>query len=420
MQNIKLIILKLRWELIGFARKFGCHLKIALNIPAAFITGSVGKTTTCRMLAAILAENGLIVGLSTTQGVYIGKETLRVGDSANCRFASRLLIDKRSQAGVFELARGGLLAHGIFFNGCDAGAVLNVYDNHLGLGGIHTREDMAHLKSLVARSARKMAVINADDPLCLAMRSQIAASHICLVSMRADNPDVLNHMKAGGFAVFLKNEQEPVINFYKGNELIGAVAASEIPASYEGRFRPALFNAMFAMALAHGMGVDFSVIRKALNVFQSSEETNPGRMNFYEHLPFKLLVTWADGPQVLGELAHFIHGINISGNKYLMFCAMGNRPDQFIKDMGKSVAGFFTHYICSDHTDPRGRPSREAAGLLAEGLIENGINRDKITIASSHQNALDIALNMPLMNDLLVVCTFASDAAKREILLRGN
>jgi cyanophycin synthetase len=420
MHNIKVIILKLRWKLIRLARKFGCNLKISLNIPSAFVTGSVGKTTTCRMLAAILAENGKVVGLSTTQGVYIGKETIRVGDSANCRFTSRLLIDKRVQAGVFELARGGLLAHGIVFNGCDAGAVLNVYDNHLGLGGIHTREDMARLKSAVARSARKMAVINADDSLCLAMRSQVAASHTCLVSMYADNPIVLNHMKAEGFAAFLKNEKEPVINFYKGNELIGAIAALEIPASYEGRFRPALFNAMFAMALAYGMGVEFNIIQYALNVFQSNAETNPGRMNFHEHLPFKVLITWADGPQALEELTHYIDGINISGDKYLMFCTMGNRPDQFIKDMGKSVAGFFTHYICSDHTDLRGRPPREAAGLLAEGLIENGISRERITIASSHLNALEAALNMPLVNDLLVVCTFASDAAKREILLRGN
>ena len=110
MNNIRIIILKIRWRLIKLARKYGFNLKIALNIPSAFVTGSVGKTTTCRMLAAILAENGKVVGLSTTQGIYIGKETIRVGDSSNCRFASRLLIDKRVQAGVFELARGGLLA----------------------------------------------------------------------------------------------------------------------------------------------------------------------------------------------------------------------------------------------------------------------------------------------------------------------
>jgi len=417
-KNIRIIILKLRWKLIKLARKYGVHLKIALNIPSAFVTGSVGKTTTCRMLAAILAENRKVVGLSTTQGIYIGKETIRVGDSANCYFASRLLIDKRVQAGVFELARGGLLDQGIAFNGCDVGAVLNVYDNHLGLRGIHTREDMANVKSAVLKSARKMAVINADDPLCLAMRDQVVASNTCLVSRLSDNPVIIDHMKVKGFTAFLNNKKKPVINLYKGNELIGSLSATEIPASYEGVFRPALFNAMFAMALAYGMGVEFNIIRNALSVFQSNEETNPGRMNFYEHLPFKVLITWAGCAQALEELAHFIQGMDFLGKKYLMFCSMGDRPNRFIKDMGKSVAGFFTHYICSDHDDLRGRPPCEAAELLSEGLIENGVSREKITIASSHQNALEIALNKPSINDLLVVCTYAFDAARKEVLLR--
>jgi cyanophycin synthetase len=416
----RLIILKFRWRLIRLARKFGFNLKIALNIPSAFVTGSVGKTTTCRMLAAILAENGKVVGLSTTQGIYIGKETIRIGDSSNCQYASRLLIDKRVQAGVFELARGGLLTQGIVLNGCDVGSVLNVYDNHLGLGGIHTREDMANVKSAIAKSARNLAVLNADDPLCLAMRDQIVASNTCLVSMLADNPVIIDHMKAKGFTAFLDDRKEPIINLYKGNELIGAIPATEIPASYDGLFRPALFNAMFAMALAYGMGVEFNVTRKALSVFQSNEETNPGRMNFYEHLPFKILITWADGAQALDELAHFIQGMNFSGDKYLMFCSMGNRPNRYIEDMGKSVAGFFTHYICSDHDDLRGRPPREAAELLSAGLIENGVSRESITIASSHQNALKIALNKPSINDLLVICTFASDAARKKVLVRGN
>jgi cyanophycin synthetase len=279
---------------------------------------------------------------------------------------------------------------------------------------------MANLKSAVVRSARNLAVINADDPLCLAMRDQIVASNTCLVSMVADNPVIIDHMKAKGFTAFLNNKKEPVINLYKGNELIGTISATEIPASYDGLFRPALFNAMFAMALAYGMGVEFNVIRNALSVFQSNEETNPGRMNFYEHLPFKVLITWADGAQASEELAHFIQGMNFSGKKYLMFCAMGNRPTQYIKDMGKSVAGFFTHYICSDHDDLRGRPPCEAAGLLSEGLIENGVSRENITIASSHQDALEIALNKPSINDLLIICTYAFDAARREVLLRKN
>ena len=103
-----------------------------------------------------------------------------------------------------------------------------------------------------------------------------------------------------------------------------------------------------------------------------------------------------------------------------MFSSVGDRPNRFIKDMGRGVAGIFTHYICSDHTDLRGRPPCETAELLSEGLIENGVSRESITIASSHQNALEIALKMPSMNDLLIICTYAFDAARREVLLKQN
>jgi cyanophycin synthetase len=420
MKNIKNKILMYRTRLWKAAGKYGIDLRIVLNIPSAFVTGSVGKTTTCRMLASILAENGKVVGLSTTQGVYIGKELIRSGDSANCQFASRLLLDKRVQVVVFELARGGLTKQGVAFKGCDVGAVLNVYDNHLGLDGIHTREAMANVKSMVIKSARKMAVINADDPLCLAMRDQIVSANTCLVSMHSDNPLIWDNLKAKGFAAFLNHKKDPVIHFYKRDELIGVIAATEIPATYNGLFRPALSNAMFAMAMAYGMGVEFNVIRNALNVFQSNEETNPGRMNFYEHLPFKVLITWADGPQALAELANFIKSMSFSGDKYLMFCSVGNRSNQYIKDMGKSVAGIFTHYICSDHDHLRGRPPCEAAELLSEGLIEQGVSRDRITIASSHQNALEIALNKPSINDLLIICSYAFNTARREVLSKEN
>jgi len=419
-KNIRTKILRYRARRFKKAGQYGINLKIVLKIPSAFVTGSVGKTTTCRMLAAILADNGKVVGLSTTQGVYIGKEMVRSGDSSSCQYATALLTDKRVDVGVFELARGGIITDGIAFDGCDVGALLNVYDNHLGLNGVNTREEMALVKSVVLRSARKMAVINADDPLCLAMRPQIVARNTCLVSMHSDNASVIDHMQAGGFAAFLSSDINPAITLYKGSELIGALEATEIPAAYDGHFRPALFNAMFAMALAYGMGVEFRIIRKALCAFQSNEETNPGRMNFFEHLPYKVLITGADGPQSLKELALFIQSMNISGDKYLMFCSVGNRPDSYIKAMGKSVAGVFTHYVCSDHSKLRGRPPGASAGLLYEGLIEGGVDRKNITIASSHQDALDIALNAPSINDLLVISTFAYNDAKGLLLRKGK
>lgn len=408
----------LGWLLIKTARRRGFDYKIPVKIPCAFVTGSLGKTTTCRMLASILAADGKTVALSTTQGIYIGDELIRAGDSSNCTHAYRLLAEKRANAGVFEMARGGLIQQGLAFEGCDVAAALNVYDNHLGLGGIHTREQMAEVKSAVVKAARKMAVLNADDPLCLKMRGQITAPLTCLVSMRPDNPELKAHVRDGGFAVFLDDEKEPSIKMCRGNGLIGEIPVSEIPSCYNGHFRPAIHNAMFAAALAYGMGVRFHVIRDALGKYQSNAETNPGRMNFYEHLPFRVLVSCTDGPQAVSEILHFVRGMNISGNKYLIFCAAGNRPDSFIKDSGKAAAGIFDHYICCDYEDLRGRLPFETALLLREGLAQNGIEDGRITVASSHDEGLKTALNMPSENDLLVICSLSYNSVKKELLKR--
>jgi UDP-N-acetylmuramyl tripeptide synthase len=77
-------------------------------------------------------------------------------------------------------------ALGLGFDECDVGVVLNVTADHLGLGGIHTLEQLADVKGVVPAVARREghAVLNADDPLVLAMRDRTEAD-VVLFSTRA-------------------------------------------------------------------------------------------------------------------------------------------------------------------------------------------------------------------------------------------
>lgn len=394
---------KYRWKRISKARKRGIHLKIPLKIPSAFITGSIGKTTTCRMLAFILDFSGFKVVLSTSQGTFIGNKVVRAGDSSNCKYASKLLLNRSAQAAVFELARGGLLDQGVVFDKSNVAAILNVHDNHLGLGGINTREQMADLKSLVVKSATEMAVLNADDPLCLKMHPDLHATHACLVSMSANNEAVQNHLNANGYAIFCDDASPAVINFYRGNELIGRLPAADIPATLDGNFRPAIVNAMFAIALAYGMGLDFEKIRIAICNFISDSENNPGRMNFFEGLPFKLLITNADGPIAAYDLAKYVKNQKVAGKKILLFYAAGDRQDDFISSIGHVFASAFDEFICSDYTDLRDRAPMQIANLLKTGLLSSGIKDENITVAPTYQQALEIAFAKAQAGDFLVI-----------------
>jgi cyanophycin synthetase len=404
-------LLKYRWRRIEAAWRRGERLTLPLSIPSAFITGSVGKTTTCRMVEHILASSGLRVAVATTQGTFVGGEPRRVGDSSSCRFASRLLLDRGVQAGVFELARGGLLREGIAFDGCDVGAVLNVFDNHLGLGGVETREQMAGVKAEVVRAARRMAVLNADDPLCLAMRAQVIAVETCLVSMTADRPELLAHLEAGGVGAFLDVTSGKAC-LVRGGEPICSVPVEEIPATLGGRFPPAIGNVLFAMAIAHGMGVDARTIETAIRTFVSDERSNPDRMNFYEDLPYRLLMTTCDGREAMRELALLAGRIDVPGRKLLLVYSMGNRADAYIRGMSGVCAGAFDEYICTDAPSLRGRVPMETARLLAQGLIEEGVAEERITVAADHDDALRAAFGRVREGDLLVVQSFYSQRAR--------
>ena len=407
---------KKKWKIIHAARRRGIDisLRIEPRVPTAGITGSVGKTTTCRMVAAILRAQGHTVALATTQGTYIGEEVVRVGDSAGGEHARRLLRDPRVEAGVFELARGGLIRDGMVLAWCDVGAALNIYDNHIGLDGVRCREDLARVKKIVVQNARHLAVLNADDPLCLAMREHVRAPRTCLVSMRPDNPAVLEHRARNGLAVFLDDTgEQPSMQAWEGGECISRLESSSIPATYGGYYRPAVNNALFAAAVAYGMGIEWTAIWDALKGFTSSYETNPGLMNFFDGLPFRLLITRASSPQAMEELSHFVSQSPVRGKKHVMFCMVGDRPEGFLLDVARSAAGPYDSYICSDWDDLRGRRPGEVADILARGLRQGGVSEPAVSVAATHDEALSMAFSRPRPGGMLVVVTLSQQKAWR-------
>lgn len=384
------------------------------RVPTAGITGSLGKTTTCRMVAAALAADDRVTALATTQGAWVGAEAIDFGDCASGIVARRLLLDPRVEVGVFELARGALIKRGMGLDACEVGAVLNVHDNHLELDGVRTREELAAVKALVVRHARRMAVLNADDPLCLAMRASVSAPRTCLVSMRADNPEVVAHLEAGGLAAFL-DERGPVAQLHlrEARHSIGVMSVAEIPSTWGGRFRPAIAAALFAAAVSHGLGVGVDRMRDAFAAFGSTDVDNPGRMNLHEDLPYRMLLTLADGPLAVGELADFVRTIPTAGRKLLVLTAVGNRPERFVLDSARAAAGAFDDYLCSDREDLRGRAPGEIAGLLAQGLRAQGVDPQRVTVAATHDEAIRSACGRARPGDLLVVVSISAHKARR-------
>src|SRR5690606_6160513 len=79
------------------------------DVPLVLVTGSNGKTTTTRMLAAIAAAAGRVAGWSCTDGIWVGGEQVEAGDWAGPGGARHVLRDQRVEFAVLETARGGIL-----------------------------------------------------------------------------------------------------------------------------------------------------------------------------------------------------------------------------------------------------------------------------------------------------------------------
>jgi cyanophycin synthetase len=387
------------------------------RIPTAAITGSIGKTTTARMVGVILAQAGLRVGTCTTEGVWVGDECLHRGDWAGGRAIEWLLSDRRVEAGVFEVARGGLLKYGMIADRFDVAAVLNVLSNHVGADGVQSRQDLAAVKSLLVRNASTMVVLNAEDELCSAMRKQVpATARLCLVGSRADDSDIGLHRQSGGCAVVLEGgPQDQRIALYDGTQKRAEIPVSSIPAALAGLHKAKVWNALFATAIAYGLGTTTDAIARGLATFTSSAEQNPARFNVIDQHPFRVILDKADGAEAVRGLADVARGLPVTGCKLLLLTARGNRPDDYIRDMGRAAAGPFDRYVCSSNRDLRGRAPHEVPTLLTEGLLQAGVDGQAISRIENEDDAVVAILSMARAGDLVLLSLPQSGAALKTV-----
>ena len=387
------------------------------RIPMAAVTGTNGKTTTARMLAHIHKLAGHTVGLTTTDGVYIDGNRTVEGDMTGPVAARMVLADPHVDVAVLETARGGLLRAGMGYPYCDVGACLNVKEDHLGLRGIDTLEQLAKVKRIVIEVARDTAVLNADDPLCLGMADYTEARTICYVTMNPEHPLVREHIRAGGRALALEaGVNGQMITIYDKGSHIPLLWTHLVPATLEGRAAHNVQNAMFAAAMAFSMGVKLEDIRHGLRTFDASFFQAPGRMNVFDEHPFKVILDYGHNPDAVEVMCQLTDRLEPAGRRICVMAGPGDRRDEDIRAIARRTAGRFDHYICRRDDQLRGRRPDEVPLLLRETLVEAGVPIDRIQVIPDEQQAVDAALRMARPGDLLLVFADAITRSWKQII----
>ncbi|MCV2872292.1 cyanophycin synthetase [Defluviimonas sp. WL0050] len=381
------------------------------RIPIGAITGTNGKTTTSRMLAHIMKSSGKIVGMTSTDGVYVdGKLTVK-GDMTGPASAQMVLRDPSVDFAVMETARGGLVRSGLGYQRCDVSACLNVAADHLGMGGIDTLEQLAVVKRVVVETATDTVVLNADDLHCLRMADFCKATHICYVTTNSDHPLVKEHIQAGGRAVVLEKAMNgDMITIYANGLHMPVLWSHLIPATLEGKALYNVQNAMFACAMAFSFGLDLDNIRHGLRTFDTSFFQVPGRTNVFDEHPFKVILDYGHNPAAISAMAGLADRLDVKGRRLVVSAMPGDRRDEDIRDAARALAGHFDHYFLKPDDDRRGRGPMEVPEMIRDELLKQGVEEERITLVASEAEAIDMALNAAQPGDLLVV--FADELAR--------
>ncbi|MEE4638356.1 MAG: Mur ligase family protein [Wenzhouxiangella sp.] len=376
------------------------------RIPTALITGTNGKTTTARMTARILGEAGHCVGLTSTEGIWLGGQRLDEGDYAGPGGARMVLRQTEASAAVLETARGGLLRRGLGVEQADAAVITNIAADHLGDFGSGTMEELLEIKWIISRAVRKQGtlVLNADDGR-LVRQAESYPGRITWFSL---NPD---HRKAR-----FRTDQGWLIEEQDG-ERTALCQISEIPLAMGGAARHNIANALAAAAVCRSLGADGDAIAAGLTGLQPAD--NPGRGNLYELNGIRLFVDFAHNPQAIQAIADMAAAWP-ARRRLLAFSQAGDRTDDLLRECARRAWSLGPERVIVSELAKyaRGRAPGEIFGIMRDELLHNGCPDNQIVHVETELQALAVALRWAKPGDLLVLLILADAEPVRQELAR--
>ena len=341
------------------------------RIPIIAVTGTNGKTTTTRLLAHIVKNNGYKVGFTTSDGIYVQNHMMEKGDTTGPVSAEYILKDPTVEFAVLETARGGILRSGLGFSRCDIGIITNIQEDHLGLSDIHTLEDLARVKSTVVKSIKKdgWAILNAEDEQCLKIANELSCN-IAYFSLNEDNPTVQKFAKEGKIVAVYENG---FITIKKGEWKIRVEKATQVPLTLGGKAKFMIANVLAATLAAYLQGFKTEDISLSLQTFIPSAAQTPGRMNIFEFKKFKVLIDFAHNASGYRGVEDFLNSVEAT-KKIGIIAGVGDRRDEDIKECAKIAGRMFDHIIIRQEKYLRGRTEDEIINLILQGIAESGKN----------------------------------------------
>ncbi len=377
------------------------------RIPVAMVTGSNGKTTTVRTLAAILRAQGLRTAHSCTDGLFVGAagealQSLESGDYSGPAGARQLLRRGDVEAAVLETARGGMMRRGLALRRADVAVITNVSPDHFGEYGVHSLDDLADVKFTLARAVQDggCLVLNADDPL-LRVRAAAGDARQAWFST-ADFADVAATLPADAP---LCAPHEGRLRLRDAGDMhdLGEIAA--MPLTLGGVARHNIANVAAAAMAAACLHLPPETIRAALADFGVRHADNPGRLQRWAFAGIEVFLDYAHNPDGLAGLLDIADARRGDGRLALLLGQAGNREDDQIRELAATAARYVPSLVVVKDIDGylRGREPGEVARLIRDELLRHGLPESALPVHLREAEAARAALAWARPGDVLVL-----------------
>ncbi len=376
------------------------------DVPIALVTGSNGKTTTARLVAAMWRAAGCATGWCCSDGVWVDDTQLEAGDYSGPAGARAVLRDARVEAAVLETARGGILRRGLAVHRATAAIITNISADHFGEYGLHTLHDLAEAKAVLARAlgAERPLVLNADDATLVALGAHLERSgpiELAWFSLRGDNALLAGHVEAGGDACTLR-DHHALLHLNGTWHDLGDTRT--MPLTLGGAAPHNVANILGASLLAGGLGIPVSCVRDTLHTFGAARTDNPGRLQVYRFGGVTALVDYAHNPDGIAALCATARTLPAQ-RRLLVIGQAGDRDDALLRalaDAAWSVMPFDRVIIKEMVEMLRGRAAGEIPAVLRDELLRVGAQADAIDVAPSEFEAIRRAFAWSRDGDVLV------------------
>lgn len=394
------------------------------------VTGTKGKTTVVNLISQALLNLGKQVLHVDTTGHFVNgvrKSTLDqsrkvwglVPSVCPGRYLWEMKHDYESDdhVAVLECSVGCSTHSGLGYGVHNVGIFLNVFEDHLGSSTrLKTREDIAFHKSFIFNKTgtNGYAIFNADDELVVSQLDKVP-THLDVsklpVGVDMKYFDVEPHLSNGGKYITAISGHVYLVS---KDEKIKLCDLSKLPWTFDGKYQPSVYNAMFVCA-----GVlsyyDLNIPNGFAKAIESLRlDKSGGRLVVMRAKSGATVIADYAHEKVslesIGKLSKSIVGDN--GKSIGVVRLAYDRTDQLLSETSEVIAKSFDKVIVYDKIDGHFRQARpirsklftqengRVSQIIYDVLIKSGSDAERIV---REDQAIQRASEIAGPNDVVVV-----------------